>query len=90
MPGVNFSVRMDSDLKRECEALYGELGMNLTTAINVFLRKSLRVGGFPFEVRLDEPNRKTLAAVREARAISHDPNAASYTNVEDALEELKK
>ena len=45
---TNFSVRMDSDIKKQCETLYGELGMNLTTAINVFLRQSLRVGGFPF------------------------------------------
>ena len=38
MASTNFSVRMDSDIKKQCEALYGELGMNLTTAINVFLR----------------------------------------------------
>ena len=44
---TNFSVRMDSDIKKQCEAMYGELGINLTTAINVFLRQSLRVGGFP-------------------------------------------
>lgn len=43
MPSTNFSVRMDSDIKKQCETLYGELGMNLTTAINVFLRQSLRV-----------------------------------------------
>ena len=45
---TNFSVRMDSDIKKQCEALYGELGINLTTAINVFLRQSLRAGGFSF------------------------------------------
>ena len=37
---TNFSVRMDSDIKKQCETLYTELGMNLTTAINVFLRQS--------------------------------------------------
>ena len=42
MASTNFSVRMDSDIKKQCENLYGELGMNLTTAINVFLRQSLR------------------------------------------------
>ena len=43
---TNFSVRMDSDIKKQCEAMYGELGINLTTAINVFLRR----GGIqPFE-----------------------------------------
>lgn len=37
---TNFSVRMDGDIKKQCEALYGELGINLTTAINVFLRQA--------------------------------------------------
>ena len=37
---TNFSVRMDSDIKRQCEALYNELGMNLTTAINVSVRSN--------------------------------------------------
>ena len=49
---ITFSVRMDRNIKNRCEALYGELGINLTTAINVFLRQSLRAGGFPFDVRL--------------------------------------
>ena len=55
---TNFSVRMDSDIKKQCEALYGELGINLTTAINVFLRQSLRVGGFPFEFAWNNRIRK--------------------------------
>ncbi len=58
---TNFSVRMDSDIKKQCEAMYGELGINLTTAINVFLRQSLRVGGFPFDVRMEKPNKETIA-----------------------------
>ena len=62
---TNFSVRMDSDIKKQCETLYTELGMNLTTAINVFLRQSLRVGGFPFEVRLEQPNRDCLDRTQE-------------------------
>ena len=60
---TTFSVRMDTELKKQCEALYGELGMNLTTAINVFLRQSLRAGGFPFDVRLEKPSQKTIAAM---------------------------
>ena len=87
---TNFCVRMDSDLKKQCESLYSELGMNLTTAINVFLRQSLRVGGFPFEVRLEQPNKETIAAMLEAERIAHDPNVKHYSDVEDALRELKK
>lgn len=90
MASTNFSVRMDSDIKKQCEALYGELGMNLTTAINVFLRQSLRVGGFPFEVKLDQPNKETMAAMLEAERIVKDPSVKHYTDVEDALRELKR
>lgn len=55
---TNLTIRLDSDLKKDCEALYAELGMSLSTAINVFLRQSLRKGGLPFDARLDDqPNR---------------------------------
>jgi len=87
---VNFSVRMDSELKKRCESLYAELGLNLTTAINVFLRQSLRVGGFPFEVKLDKPTLETISAITEAEEILKNPKAKRYSDVEMALEELKK
>ena len=90
MASTNFSVRMDSEIKKQCEALYGELGMNLTTAINVFLRQSLRTGGFPFEVRLDQPNKETIAAMLEAERIAKDPSIKHYSDVEEALRELKR
>lgn len=64
--------------------------MNLTTAINVFLRQSLRVGGFPFGVRLEQLNQETIAAMLEAEHIAHDPNVKYYSDVEDALQELKR
>ncbi len=89
MPTKNFSVRLDSDLKKQAEAIYGELGISLTTAINVFLRKSVAVGGFPFDVRLDKPNKETILALQEADRISKDPNAKGL-DAEDALKELKK
>lgn len=87
---TNFSVRMDSDIKKQCEMLYGELGMNLTTAINVFLRQSLRAGGFPFDVRLEHPRKETVAAMLEAERIAHDSSAKRYSDVEEALRELKR
>ena len=87
---INFSVRMDSDIKKQCESLYGELGVNLTTAINIFLRQSIRAGGFPFEVRLNRPNKETIAAMLEAEQIAHDPDVKRYSDVEEALRELKR
>lgn len=90
MASTNFSVRMDSNIKKQCESLYGELGMSLTTAINVFLRQSLRVGGLPFEVRVEQPNKETLAAMLEAEKIAKDPGVKHYSDVEEALRELKR
>ncbi len=87
---TNFSVRMDVNLKKQCENLYGELGINLTTAINVFLRQSLRVGGFPFDVRLEQPNKETILAILESEKLSSDPNVKRYSDVEEALKELKR
>lgn len=72
------------------EKLYNELGVNLTTAINVFLRQSLCAGGFPFEVRLEQPNKETIAAMLEAERIAYDPSAKRYSDVEEALQELKR
>ena len=87
---TNFSVRMDSDIKKQCEILYGELGVNLTTAINVFLRQSLRAGGFPFDVRMEQPNKETIAAMLEAERIARDPSVKRYSDVEEALRALKE
>lgn len=87
---TNFSVRIDSDVKRQCEALYKELGMNLTTAINVFLRQSLRTGGLPFDVTVNTPNAATIAAMQEAERLARDTNAKRYSDVEEALRELKR
>ena len=86
MATVNFSVRMDADLKREVEAIYAELGMNLTSAVNAFLRQSVRVGGMPFDLRLNE--QQTVLAMLEAEQLAFDP-AIEALNAEDALAELK-
>ncbi len=90
MATTNFSVRLDNDLKKQSKTMYNELGINLTTAINVFLRKSIAVGGFPFDVRLEEPNKETLLALLEAEKISKDSTIKGYLDVEEALKELKK
>ena len=70
--------------------MYRELGIILTTAINVFLRQSLRVGGFPFDVRIEKPNKETIAAMLEAERIAHDSSVKRYSDVEEALKALKE
>ena len=90
MATTNVTIRMDSDIKAEAEALFSELGMNLSTAFNVFVRQSLREGGIPFEIHTERPNKETVAAMLEAERIAKDPNVKHYSDVEEALRELKR
>lgn len=89
MATTSYTHRVDSDLRSQSEAIYSALGMSLGTAINVFLKKSVAVGGFPFDVRLDVPTRETIEAMLEAERVAKDSKIAAL-NVEDALEELKR
>lgn len=87
---TNVSIRMDSELKAQAEELFAELGMSLSTAVHIFVRQSLREGGLPFQVKTERPNQETIAAMLEARRIARDPNVKHYSDVEEALRELKK
>ena len=84
------TIRMDADLKAQAEELFAELGMNLTTAFNVFVRQSLRQGGLPFEIKLERPNKETIAAMLEAERIAKDPNVKGYNNLDELFAELDK
>ena len=57
---------MDSELKAAAEALFSELGMNISTAFNIFVRQSLlRGGGIPFMITANIPNQDTIDALGE-------------------------
>lgn len=87
---VNVTFRMDSDLKRQADSLFAELGMSLSTAFNIFVRQSLRDGGIPFDISLEKPNKETLAAMLEAERIARDPNVKKYDDLDELFEDLKK
>lgn len=88
---TNISIRMDSELKAQADALFAELGMNLSTAFNIFVRQSLREGGIPFEIKLvDHPNQQTAAAMREAERIANDPSVKGYDDLDALFADLKR
>ncbi len=88
---TNISIRMDADLKAQADALFAELGMNLSTAFNIFVRQSLREGGIPFEVKLEQPkpNKETIAAMLEAERIARDPSVKGYNDLDELFADLK-
>ena len=86
---TNISIRMDTELKAQAEALFNELGMNLSTAFNIFVRLAVREGGIPFKIQLDKPNSETAAAMREAERIARDPAVKGYEDQAELFKDLK-
>lgn len=85
----NVTFRMDPELKAEAEALFTELGMNLSTAFNIFVRQSVRQGKFPFEITLNHPNKETIAAMLEAERIAKDPSVKGYDDLDELFADLE-
>jgi DNA-damage-inducible protein J len=83
---TNLNVRVDEDLKRKAEAIFQELGLNMSAAMNIFLRQSVRYGGIPFELRLEKPNAETLSAIDD---VDNNRNMSkTFNNVKDLLADL--
>lgn len=66
---VSMSIRIDKDLKRQADTLFKKLGLNMSTAITMFLRQCEREQGLPFKATLEVPNTKLLQALEEAEQI---------------------
>lgn len=83
---TSMTIRLDSSIKKEAQAIYSELGIDMTTAINVFLRQSIRSKGFPFDVNLEMPNKTTLKAMERTQGGEdmHGP----FNSVEELMESL--
>ena len=86
---TNINIQMDSDLKAQADALFGELGMDLSTAFNIFVRQALREGRIPFNISLNQPNKETIAAMSEAERIAKDPSVKGYNDLDELFADLK-
>lgn len=80
---TNLNIRTDKEVKAAAEKVFGALGLNMTTAVNIFLRQSIRENGIPFALRLDVPNDTTAAAIAEGRRIAVDKSRKGYSNMDD-------
>ena len=83
MSATNLNIRTDKDVKEQAEQLFAELGLNMTTAINLFLRTAIRKHGIPFDLYLDVPNETTVAAIEEGKKLLNDPSSPKYSSMED-------
>ena len=65
------NINVDSNIKKEVTELFNSLGLNMSTAINLFLRKSINEGGIPFEIKSSKPTRELKKALKEAKKIEN-------------------
>lgn len=80
---------MDSDLKKQFEAFCNDMGMNMSTAFNIFAKKVVREYRIPFEIGADMPNEETKAAMREVEEMKLNPNLGkTYSDVDQMMEDL--
>lgn len=83
---TSMTIRMNREVKEQSQALFKSLGLDMTTAINMFLRQSLMHKGLPFAVTLPEANEHTLAALKVAEEdkVVYGP----FNSVDEVMESL--
>ena len=86
MSKMSMSIRLDSEVKEQAQQVFNHLGMDMTTAITIFLRQVLQYQGLPFDVRLDE-NRKLLQVLTDVD--QHRNMSQSFESVSDLMEDLR-
>ena len=86
MSKTGMSIRLDSEVKEQAQQVFNSLGMDMTTAINIFLRQAIQYQGLPFDVRLDESRKlvEVLADLDQNRNMSQ-----SFVSVSDLMEDLR-
>ena len=88
MATVPTQVRIDKNLKKQATELFSQLGMDMSSAMNIFLRQCVMRGGLPFDVVVPKYKPEVIEAMEEAKRISKDPNTKRYSSFSDAMEDL--
>lgn len=79
-------IRIDKETKQQASELFATLGLDMSSAVNLFLRQCILHGGLPFAVELPCYSARTLEAMEEARRISRDDSVPIYADM-DALKQ---
>ncbi len=66
MAKVSANISIDAEVKKQAQELFARLGMDLSTAVNIFLRQSIRTQSIPFMITAEVPNDVTLSAMESA------------------------
>ncbi len=91
MAKIATNISIDEDIKPKAQEMLAEFGLDLSTAVNMFLRHMLREKAIPFEIRKDVPNVTTMEALAEAEEMGKNPEASrTFSSVDELMEDLLK
>lgn len=82
MSATNLNIRTDKEIKNQAEEIFNELGLHMTTAINMFLRTAVREYGIPFELKLDVPQETAAEVALESKKMLTDLSECKSSNEE--------
>lgn len=89
MATTNLCIRIDTETKKQAEELFGNLGMNISTAFSIFVKQALRVRGIPFVITEDVSEPNDYSSLQETRKTACNPKMKGYKDIEEALRALK-
>lgn len=91
MAKVSTSISLDADVKAKAQELFADFGLDLSTAINIFLRQSIRENCIPFTIQREVPNADTIAAMKEAEdMVNHPERYETFNNMGDLMRALEE
>lgn len=90
MSTVPTQIRIDANVKKQAADLFSQLGLDMSSAVNIFLNQCILRGGLPFAVEVPEYSQKVKDAMNDALRISRDPEIPGYTNMDDLRKALEE
>lgn len=89
MSKVSTNISIDAETKAKAQVMLADLGLDLSTAVNIFLKQMLYEGGIPFAITRDVPNKLTLEAMKEAQEMFRSPEKyKKYDSVDSMMEDI--
>ena len=89
MPKVSTNISIDAETKAKAQTLLADFGMDLSTAVTIFLKQMIYEGSFPFAITREMPNKLTLDAMKEAQEMRSSPEKYKrYDSVDSMMEDI--
>ena len=89
MAKVSTNINIDQTFKLAAQELFNSLGMDLSTAVNLFIRQAVWEQRIPFEIKRNTVNEETMQAITEYYEWRNNPqNLRSYDNFDDMMEDI--